>query len=168
MKIGKVIFLGLIAQIMTSMAFAADPVMEVPYKLNGYGALPSDKVIIDAIPDPVVKGVVCWFSRAKLGAIKGTIGIADDPTELGISCRVIGPVDLKGLGHHKLKSNQVIFKETRNWNGIKTVQIMRTCDPKNATLIYVVYSDYLIDGSPKHAMDVVPLSGYQGTCEVVK
>lgn len=156
----KKIVLGLMGLFVSATAWAADPAMSIDYKLNGYGALKSDKIVVDAIPDPKIKGVTCWFSRAKLGGVSGSFGVADDPTELGLSCRVTGPISITG----KLETNEVVFKESRNWNGIKTVQIKRECDAKNNTLIYIVYSDYLIDGSPKHAMDVVPLLN-GGSCK---
>ena len=37
------------------------------------------------------------------------------------------------------------------------MQIVRGCDPKRNVLVYMVYSDKLIEGSPKNSTSTVPI-----------
>ena len=56
----------------------------------------------------------------------------------------------------KFKQGEVVFSERRSLI-FKSMQIVRGCDARRNTLIYMVYSDKVIQGSPKNSTSAVPL-----------
>lgn len=114
--------------------------------------LANDKICIDSFRDPKVDGVVCHVSRAKTGGVSGSIGLAEDTSDASIACRQVGPITIKG----DLKEDENVFKENRSWL-FKRLQVVRFFDKPNNTLVYLTYSDKLIDGSPKNAISTVPI-----------
>ena len=119
--------------------------------------LANDKVCIDSFHDPKVDGVVCHVSRAKTGGVKGAVGLAEDTSDASIACRQIGPISWKG----DLKDGEDVFKESRSWL-FKKLQVVRFYDRPNNTIVYLSYSDKLIDGSPKNAISTVPIMPWGG------
>lgn len=113
---------------------------------------PNDKIVIEAFDDPKIDGVTCHLSRATKGGMKGAMGIAEDTSDASISCRQVGPIIIKG----KLKDGERVFKESISIL-FKTLQVVRFLDKKRNVLIYLVYSDKLIQGSPKNAISTVPI-----------
>ncbi|MBF0194578.1 MAG: CreA family protein [Magnetococcales bacterium] len=112
----------------------------------------NDKIVIEAFDDPKVEGVSCHLSRAKKGGIKGTIGIAEDPSNSSIACRQIGPIKYGD----NLKEGEEVF--TKNTSILfKTLHVVRFFDRKRHVLIYLVYSDKLVEGSPKNSISTVPI-----------
>lgn len=118
------------------------------FKLIG----PNDKICIDSFSDPAVDGVVCHVSRAKTGGVSGAIGLAEDTSDASIACRQIGPITIK----REIKNGESVFKESRSWL-FKKLQVVRFYDKPNNTLIYLTYSDRVIEGSPKNAISTVPI-----------
>ncbi len=112
------------------------------------------KIVIEAFDDPDVPGVACHISRAKTGGMKGAVGLAEDPTEASIACRQIGAIDASKLD--KLKSGDVVFKENLSLV-FKTLQVVRFYDKKRNVLVYLAYSDKVIEGSPKNSISSVPV-----------
>jgi len=112
------------------------------------------KIVIEAFDDPDVPGVACHISRAKTGGMKGAVGLAEDPTEASIACRQIGAIDTGKLD--KLKSGDVVFKESLSLV-FKTLQVVRFYDKKRNVLVYLAYSDKVIEGSPKNSISSVPV-----------
>ena len=45
-----------------------------------------DDIIVEAYDDPDVEGITCYVSRARTGGIKGSLGVAEDKSEVSISC----------------------------------------------------------------------------------
>ncbi|GEO98477.1 CreA family protein [Methylobacterium haplocladii] len=113
---------------------------------------PNDKLVVYGIDDPVVSGVACWYTQPEKGGIKGTLGLAEDVSDISLACRQTGPVVFK----EKFKQGEVVFSERRSLI-FKSMQIVRGCDAKRNTLIYMVYSDRVIQGSPKNSTSAVPL-----------
>jgi CreA protein len=113
---------------------------------------PNDKLVVYGIDDPAVSGVACWYTQPEKGGIKGTLGLAEDVSDISLACRQVGPVQFKD----KLKQGEVVFSERRSLI-FKSMQIVRGCDAKRNTLIYMVYSDKVIQGSPKNSTSAVPL-----------
>ena len=113
---------------------------------------PNDKLVVYGIDDPAVAGVACWYTQPEKGGIKGTLGLAEDVTDISLACRQVGPVQFKD----KLGQGEVVFSERRSLI-FKSMQIVRGCDAKRNTLIYMVYSDKVIQGSPKNSTSAVPL-----------
>ncbi|MBA1226769.1 CreA family protein [Stutzerimonas stutzeri] len=113
---------------------------------------PNHKIVVEAFDDPMVDGVTCYLSRAKTGGIKGGLGLAEDRAEASIACRQVGPIRIKG----KLKDGDVVFKE-RTSLVFKTLQVVRFFDESRNALVYLVYSDRVIEGSPQNAVTAIPI-----------
>ena len=113
---------------------------------------PNDKIVVEAFDDPKVSGVTCYLSRAKTGGVKGGLGLAEDRAEASIACRQVGPIAFKGT----LKDGEEVFKE-RTSLVFKTMQVVRFFDSKCNTLVYLVYSDRVIEGSPQNAVTAIPI-----------
>ncbi len=115
---------------------------------------PNDKLVVYGIDDPAVSGVACWYTQPEKGGIKGTLGLAEDVSDISLACRQTGPVQFK---QNNLKQGEVVFSERRSLI-FKSMQIVRGCDAARNTLIYMVYSDKVIQGSPKNSTSAVPLA----------
>ena len=133
----------------TSIA-SAEQVGEVDtaFKLIG----PDHKVVVDAYDDPKVPGMTCYVSRAKTGGIKGAVGLAEDKAEASIACRQVGPVSFT----EPLKQRDEVFSERQSIL-FKRLRVVRLVDAKRNTLIYLSYSDRLVDGSPQNSVTAVPV-----------
>ena len=113
---------------------------------------PDDKIVIEAFDDPQVEGVACHLSRAKKGGMKSVVGMAEDPSNASIACRQIGPIKFK----EELKDGEEVF--TKRASVIfKKLHVVRFFDKKRNTLVYLVYSDKIIEGSPKNSISTVPI-----------
>jgi CreA protein len=138
--------------VLTSMTLAAraEPVGEVDtvFKLIG----PDHKIVVDAYDDPSVRGITCYVSRAKTGGIKGAVGLAEDKSEASIACRQTGPIAFaKPLAQQEEVMNErisLLFKKLR---------VVRMVDKARNTLIYLTYSDRVIEGSPQNSVTAVPV-----------
>lgn len=113
---------------------------------------PNDKIVVEAFDDPKVEGVTCYLSRAKTGGVKGGLGLAEDRAEASLACRQVGPIAFKG----KLKEGEEVFKE-RTSLVFKSMQVVRFHDAKRNALVYLVYSDRVIEGSPQNAVTAIPI-----------
>lgn len=113
---------------------------------------PNDKIVVEAFDDPKVEGVTCYLSRAKTGGVKGGLGLAEDRAEASIACRQVGAIHFRG----ELKDGEEVFKE-RTSLVFKTMQVVRFFDQKRNTLVYLVYSDRIIEGSPQNAVTAIPI-----------
>ena len=132
-------------------AFAQE-VGSVGYRFKWLG--PNDKIVVEAFDDPEVPGVTCYMSHARTGGIKGAIGLAEDPGEASIACRQVGPVDAAQLD--KLKGPHEVFSSRASLI-FKTTQVTRFWDAKRRALVYLVYTDRIIEGSPRNSISVVPV-----------
>lgn len=126
--------------------------VDTAFKLIG----PDHKVVVEVFDDPKVAGVSCYLSRAKTGGIKGAIGLAEDKAESSVACRQVGNLSFPG----KVPKQEEVFSE-RASIFFKHVRVVRMVDAKRNALIYLVYSDRLIDGSPKNSVTAVPVPGNQ-------
>lgn len=139
---------------------ARDEIGEVSTTFRFFGA--NDKIKVAAVDDPKVEGVSCWYSAAQTGGISGSLGLAEDPSDASLACRQVGPIRFK----NQFKNGEDVQKESRNIF-FKSLQIVRFCDVKRNTLVYLVYSDKLVDGSPKNALSTVPIQPW-GSSDAVK
>ncbi|MBC8951579.1 protein CreA [Xenorhabdus sp. PB62.4] len=126
--------------------------VDTVFKLFG----PDNKIVIEAFDDPDVKNVTCYLSRAKTGGIKGGLGLAEDTSDAAISCQQVGPIELADKIKKSPKKGQVVFQK-RTSLVFKKLQVVRFYDPTRNSLIYLTYSDKVIDGSPKNAISAVPI-----------
>ena len=113
---------------------------------------PDHKLATYGIDDPVVEGVACHFTVPEKGGVSGMLGVAEEVSDISLACRQIGPIAFK----EKFGQGDVVFRESRSIF-FKKMQIVRGCDAKRNVLVYMVYSDYLIEGSPKNSTSSVPI-----------
>jgi CreA protein len=113
---------------------------------------PNDKLATYGVDDPEVEGVACHFTVPEKGGFKGWLGLAEQVSDISLACRQIGPIHFKG----KMEQGDDMFRQRRSLF-FKKMQIVRGCDAKRNVLVYMVYSDKLIDGSPKNSTSSVPV-----------
>ncbi len=118
---------------------------------------PDDKLATYGIDDPVIDGVACHFTVPEKGGWSGALGLAEQVSDISLACRQVGPVKFK----EKFEQGAIVFRQSRSLF-FKRMQIVRGCDPKRNVLIYMVYSDRLIDGSPKNSTSTVPVMPWGG------
>ena len=111
------------------------------------------RIEVEAFDDPKVKGVTCYVSRAKTGGISGSFGLAEDKSEASIACRQVGPIAFDGGA---LKHQEQVFSERMSLV-FKKLSVVRMVDAKRNTLVYLTYSDRLIEGSPQNSVTAVPI-----------
>lgn len=111
---------------------------------------PDHKIVVEAYDDPGVSGVACYVSRAKTGGLKGAFGLAEDKSEASIACRQVGPIAIA----KPIKEQEEIFSE-RTSLIFKRLRIVRMVDAKRHSLVYLTYSDRVIEGSPQNSVAVV-------------
>ena len=111
---------------------------------------PDHKVVVDAYDDPQVTGVTCYVSRAKTGGVKGALGLAEDKSEASIACRQVGPIGFA----KPIPKQEEMFSERISLI-FKKLRVVRMVDAKRNTLVYLTYSDRLIDGSPQNSVTAV-------------
>ena len=117
---------------------------------------PNHKIVVDVYDDPKVGGVACYLSRARTGGIKGAIGIAEDKADASVACRQVGEIRFNG----SLPQQEEVFNERASIL-FKRVRVVRMVDVKRNALVYMVYSDRLIEGSPQNSVTAVPLPAGQ-------
>lgn len=129
---------------------AAEEIGTVNTEFKLLGA--NHKIVMEVFDDPLVHGVSCYVSRAKTGGVMGSLGLAEDRAEASVSCRQIGefrfdqPIPKQALAFKQ--STSILFKNIR---------VIRAVDEKRQTLIYMIYSDKLIDGHPQNTITAVPV-----------
>lgn len=132
------------------MGASADEIGDVSTVFKFLG--PNHKIVVDAYDDPGVQGVTCYVSRAKTGGIKGGLGLAEDKSEASIACRAVGPISFP----KPLPKQEEVFSE-RSSLVFKRLRVVRMVDTKRNTLVYLTYSDRVIEGSPQNSVTAVPV-----------
>ena len=143
----------------TAALARAEPVGEVDTAFKFIG--PDHKIVVEAYDDPKVNGVTCYVSRAKTGGVSGALGLAEDKAEASIACRQVGPVSVT----QPLPKREEVYSERLSIM-FKRLRVVRMVDGKRNALVYLTYSDLLIDGSPKNAITAVAVD--RGTVIPVK
>ncbi|HLW93712.1 MAG TPA: CreA family protein [Roseiarcus sp.] len=124
---------------------------------------PNDKLATYGVDDPMVDGVACYFTVSEKGGLSGALGLAEQTSDVSLACRQYGPIKLKD----KFEQGDVVFRERRSIF-FKRMQIVRGCDAKRNVLIYMVYTDKLIEGSPKNSTSSVPIQPWGANADVPK
>jgi CreA protein len=136
-----------------SQAFAADePDLIFRRSTVFKWVSPNDKLATYGVDDPEVEGVACHFTVPEKGGFKGWLGLAEEVSDISLPCRQIGPIRFKD----KMEQGDDMFRKRRSLF-FKKMQIVRGCDAKRNVLVYMVYSDRLIEGSPKNSTSSVPI-----------
>ncbi len=139
---------------------SAETIGEVSTKFKMMG--PNDKILVEAFDDPAVEGVTCYLSRAKTGGLSGAVGMAEDTSDASIACRQVGPIHLSGDILKGKADGDVVFKK-RTSILFKSMQVVRFYDAKRNVLVYLTYSDKIIEGSPKNSISAVAIMPWGAT-----
>jgi len=126
--------------------------VDTDFKLVG----PDNKIVIEAFDDPDIGGVTCYISRAKTGGISGAVGVAEDTSDASLSCHQTGPVNVDPKIKAGDRDGENVFKK-RTSLVFKSMQVVRFFDKNRNTLVYMVYSDRILKGSPKNSVSAVPI-----------
>ena len=113
---------------------------------------PDHKIEVWWVPDPQISGITCFYSRAKTWGISGGLWLAQDTSDASVACRQTGKISFKG----SIEPVEEIWNESTSLF-FKKLRIVRFYDTNSNSLIYLVYSDKLIDGSPKNSISAVAL-----------
>ncbi|AVT77146.1 MULTISPECIES: CreA family protein [Rhodopseudomonas] len=124
---------------------------------------PNDKLAVYGIDDPEIKGVACHFTVPERGGFKGWLGLAEEVSDISLACRQVGPIHFT----KKLDQGDDMFSQRRSMF-FKRMQIVRGCDAKRNVLVYMVYSDKLIEGSPKNSTSSVPVMPWGADATIEK
>lgn len=112
----------------------------------------SHKLVVEAYDDPKVEGVACYVSKPQRGGVAGMVGVAEEVSDVSIACRQVGPIRFK----EALPQQEDAFTERRSLL-FKTLHVVRMVDTARNALVYLTYTDKLIQGSPKNAVTAVPV-----------
>jgi CreA protein len=152
--------LTLVALFATTSAFADSPrdvgAVTTAWKLIG----PNHKIVVTAFEDPKVKGITCYIARPRTGGIKGGLGLAEDPSLGSVSCVQTGPVSYTGKIDTD-ENGEEVFDESRSII-FKSLKVDRLYDPGNGSLVYVVRTKRIIEGSPSTSISVVTPMTWEG------
>ena len=142
----------LLSWLLTSVALAASAEtigdVSTTFKLLS----PNDKVVVDVFDDPAVDGVACYLSHAKTGGYAGALGFAEDTSDAAVACRQVGAISFK----NKIDKQDEVFNARSSFL-FKHVRVVRMVDVKRNTLVYLVYSDKIVEGSPQNSVTAVPV-----------
>ena len=148
----RFVLAALLALVLAAPAAAQEPDLIFKQSTTFKLLTPDDKLATYGIDDPVVEGVACHFTVPERGGIKGWLGVAEEVSDISLACRQVGPVRFK----HKFAQGEDMFRQRRSLF-FKKMQIVRGCDVKRNVLVYMVYSDRIIEGSPKNSTSSVPI-----------
>src|SRR3954451_14698535 len=124
---------------------------------------PNDKLAVYGVDDPLVGGVACHYTAPEKGGLMGALGLAEQTSDISLACRQYGPIQFNA----KSSQGDVVFSERRSVF-FKKMQIVRGCDSKRNILVYMTYTDKLIEGSPKNSTSPVPIQPWHGQGAVAK
>ena len=119
---------------------------------------PDHKLATYGLDDPLVEGVACHFTVPEKGGLSGMFGVAEELSDASLACRQVGPIAFK----EKFEQGEEMFRQRRSVL-FKRVRIVRGCDKKRNVLVYLIYSDKLIEGSPKNSTSTVPIMPWGDT-----
>ena len=149
-------FIGMLSLLSFAASVAmAEQIGSVSTKFKLLGA--NDKIVIEAFDDPEIPGATCYLSRAKTGGVGGVVGVAEDTSDASIACRQIGPISLPENVKNGKEDGKEVFKKSTSLL-FKSLQVVRFYDAKRNVLVYLSYSDRVIEGSPKNSISIIPVA----------
>ena len=113
---------------------------------------PDAKLATYVLDDPDIKGVACYFTVPEIGGWSGWAGFAEERSETSLDCRQVGPIQINA----KFEQGGQVYRQRRSLF-FKKMQIVRGCDAKRNVLVYLAYTDKLIEGSPDNSTSTVPI-----------
>ena len=144
--------LAIAAALMSSASAADEPDLIFRRSTVFKWLTPNDRLATYGLDDPEVDGVACHFTVPERGGLKGWLDVPEEVSDISLACRQIGPIRFK----QKFTQGEDMFRQRRSLF-FKKMQIVRGCDSKRNVLVYMVYSDKLIEGSPKNSTASVPI-----------
>jgi CreA protein len=138
----------------SATAASSEEIGEVTTAIRLLGA--NHRIVVEAFDDPKVEGVACFMSRARTGGISGSLGIAEDTSDASIDCQQTGPVKFR----EELEDGEEVFSRRASVM-FKRIQVVRFFDKARNALVYLTYSDKLIEGSPKNSISAVVIHDWQ-------
>jgi CreA protein len=139
----------LACSLLAATAAQAQVLGSVTTEWNALGA--NHKIEVSVFDDPKVQGSACFLSKPVTGGITGSLGLAEDKSDVSIACRAVGPLSIVA----KFSPGEQVFTESRS-PMFKKLRVVRFYDAQRQVIVYLAYSDKLIDGSPKNSISVVP------------
>lgn len=124
---------------------------------------PDDSIKLEVFDDEKIDGVACYLSRAQVGGYKGALGVAEDTSDASLDCRQVGPISVL----KPLKKGEQVFRERRSFI-FKSMKVVRYCDSKRNAIVYMVYSEKVIEGSPKNSVSAVPIRQWNDSDQAAK
>lgn len=121
---------------------------------------PDDSIKVEVFADPKIGGISCYLSRAQKGGYRGALGIAEDTSDASIDCRQTGAVSIQ----EGFEEGESVFRERRSLI-FKSLKVVRFCDVENNAVVYLAYSERVIEGSPKNSISAVPIKPWPGANE---
>ena len=163
--LGSALLAGALFLAQASATQAAESEPDLIFKKSTVFKLltPNDKLAVYGLDDPAIEGIACHYTVPEKGVLSGTLGLAEQVSDISLACRQYGPIKFK----EKFEQGDVVYRERRSLI-FKRMQIVRGCDPRRNVLVYMVYSDKLIDGSPKNSTSSVPIQPWGSAGDVVK
>ncbi len=157
------VLLAALASVWPAYAASQDPDLIFRKSTTFKLLTPNDKLAVYGIDDPIIEGIACHYTVPEKGGITGALGLAEQTSDISLACRQYGPIKFKD----KFSQGDVVFSESRSLF-FKKMQIVRGCDTKRNILVYMTYSDKLIDGSPKNSTSSVPIGPWGGANDIQK
>lgn len=137
--------------ILLSSAAAAEEIGSVDTKWRALS--PDDSITLDVFDDEKVGGVACYLSRAQTGGYRGAMGLAEDTSDASLDCQQVGQIVIR----EPFEKGELVFSERRSLI-FKSMKVRRYCDTQRNVIVYLVYSDKIIEGSPKNSVSAVPVA----------
>jgi len=95
--------------------------------------------------------VACHFTVPEKGGFKGWLGLAEQVSDISLACRQIGRfISRARWSRAMICSGSAVRSSSRR---CRSSRLRRQAE----LLVYMVYSDKLIDGSPKNSTSSVPI-----------
>src|SRR5271157_5720738 len=158
-RIGQiaVVFILAVAPFCAASADPSDPDLLFRKSTTFKLLTPNDKLAVYGVDDPAIDGIACHYTAPEKGGLAGAFGLAEQTSDISLACRQYGPIKFK----EKFEQGDVVFRERRSIF-FKKMQIVRGCDTRRNILVYMTYSDKLIEGSPKNSTSTVPVQPWGG------
>ncbi|QGY39946.1 protein CreA [Pseudodesulfovibrio cashew] len=148
----QAVFFALVLCMLTASPVASETIGSVDTVFHMFSR--DDDIVLEAFDDPEVSGVTCYLSRARKGGVKGMIGVAEDPSDASLECIRTGPIKVPEDVKNGKRDGKRLFKKNTSLV-FKSMQVVRFYDKKRNVLVYMVYSDKLVEGSPKNSVSAV-------------
>lgn len=147
--------LGLAA---ASVANADDDLIRLGSVATKWNALgKNDRIEVVGFKDKDLN-VTCYLSYAEKGGLKEFVGLEEDTSDGSIHCVQTGAISSEDLQKAAKKGQkEQVFKRKTSLL-FKSMQVVRFIDFDNGSIVYLVYSDRVIEGSPKNSISVVKVS----------